>query len=194
MVEAIVRSVPVLSKRSIPRVGARQYTLQMNVLDLPSGFPLRANPRTPEDSARDVKSMVKTLLEAQGKFIDFNSSIAAVAECFLGTQIIQGELHVGFEVNEKTQGIVNGGHTHLAIQIGKERAEKARVVLNDEVAISITIGLPSSLLPDVSRFKNRNNLVKERLFTNKEGKFSMDGEKACRTALRGWFWGQGEVH
>lgn len=167
------------------------WNLTVPVLQLPKGIPLDPNARLANEKRPTVKNMVKTLAENPKDFIFYNNGILMVVDvlsvqgCGKGggfnvELVLDNFGDSGRDEAVIGNGIVNGGHTYLAIlkaidayeKIQAKSARSLRVnpytgkvdfvdLENASVQVSVLVNISDEDIPDISRYRNTSEKVQE---------------------------------
>jgi AIPR protein len=143
------------------------HFMWVHVRDFPDGLPLEANARRPKDKLnRDIDKDVRASLRDEepntpGTFHLKNLGETIVAHAV--RMIEKGVYEV--EVDELTEGILNGGHT--ARIIADLRAEKP----DNYVLVHIETGIPREIIPECSGGLNTTIQVQQKSLLDLKGSF-----------------------
>ncbi|MEA5537714.1 AIPR family protein [Limnoraphis robusta Tam1] len=165
------------------------WNLTVPVCQVPKDLPLDPNARLANPKRRTVKSMLETLAQEPEEFIFYNNGILIVADSIsVKGQGSGGGFNVELllvspdeEQEEKFigNGIVNGGHTYMAIMKARENSEKlqakrSKAKVNSEtgkvdfseldqasVQVFILVNVNQDNISKISRYRNTSEKVEE---------------------------------
>ena len=145
-------------------LGVHEYVLYINGQEYKK-LPLDANVREPEpNKSRPYKEMMGTLSDHPEYFFENNLGISVVATK------VKPEAGNKFEIefNEGT-GILNGGHTQLAILNSQGNPDISRAVVRVTVRVK---NYTTSRIAEIAAAQNSSTAVKEYSLAEKRGLFA----------------------
>lgn len=171
---------PVVDLRSVkdPTLGedVRRSTFYVKVRDLPAGLPKDVNPRSQDVNKRVYKDVRESLEgnsdDTVGLFHLRNQGITILANKLSYDQNTNS-CTLYFTEDQKSNGIVNGGHTYEIIRSVVEDANAEGVSPpNEFVKLEVITGLGSEHVSEIAGGLNTSVQVKQESVTNLSGKFN----------------------
>jgi hypothetical protein len=174
---------------------AKLATCFIRVEDLPDGLEswMKVNPRVPKFDTKHklrgpvARAMVETLCDEPDKFVLKNQGIYILAQevSFQKEEGGRGLVKITFE-DPNTHGLVNGGHTYLAIRQAREEREASGE--GDEpwdayVRLHLMEGIDQEDITELAEGLNRSMQVDDPSLENLKGSF--DRIKQELTGKRG---------
>lgn len=154
--------------RSLKADDRELWTLTVALEDLPRTWKYGPNARHASLKAPPVKQMLATLASDPEQFVFFNNGMMVVADSIKvdGKQVLI-ECQEPEEDDDEDQaghGVLNGGHTYLALQEALRRAENgdrdfAGVGARAKVVVTVGIGIPDEEIWQISRARNTSQKV-----------------------------------
>jgi hypothetical protein len=154
--------------RSLKADERELWTLTVRLEDLPRQFKYGPNARHASVKAPPVKEMLTTLENEPESFVFYNNGMMVVAQSIKvdGKRVLiecqepQGEE----DEDEAGHGVLNGGHTYLALLEAMKRAEAgdkrfAGVGERARVVVTVGIGIPDEEIWQISRARNTSQKV-----------------------------------
>ena len=141
--------------------------MMVDITKLPSGIPMSVNPRSQNMGSKAVKAMEKSLEDRNPDFPLMNGGIKIICKSI---KAIGGHSLVLNIDDEKTQGIIDGGHTYRTITefIASHPKYKPGVC----VFIELMYGThPVDICVDIAAARNTSSQVKLISIMNAQGKF-----------------------
>lgn len=159
--------------------GVKRSSFYLRVVDVPDGLPKWVNPRSSKPNGKTYKEVRESLVgeseDTQGLFHLRNQGITILAESLYydpATHICRLDFDPAAEEN-KTQGIVNGGHTYDIIRsVLTEALEDNSEIPKEFVRVDILTGINNAQVGEIAKGLNTSVQVTPQAIANLEGDFN----------------------